>query len=95
MKQILASIMTVMMLVFMFFSAFFIAEHIHHDCCGEDCPVCASIQQCEHMLRGFDDGLSAAGAILLPLLLAVLILPFFSNFFAGDTPVSKKVRMNN
>ena len=49
-RRISAGIAGVLMLVFVLFSVFFIAHEAHHDCTGEDCPVCAAIRLCERIL---------------------------------------------
>jgi len=39
----------------------FIFTHLGHDCCGEDCPVCAQIEAARRLL----DGLARLGAAAL------------------------------
>lgn len=45
----------------MILSASFIALNAHHDCCGEDCRICAQIRACENLLRNL---LPAAAGLL-------------------------------
>ena len=93
-RRISAGIAGVLMLVFVLFSVFFIAHEAHHDCTGEDCPVCAASRLCERILccagtRG------AAWISLLPVLFVLLAAPPALYGLARITPISVKVRMNN
>ncbi len=94
-NRFVAGIMAVMMLVVVLFSVTFIVVEIHHDCCGEDCPVCACISQCESILQQFGYGMTLQAAVIS--LAVILVLCNFLSFFirAQDSPVSRKVRMNN
>ncbi len=47
----LASVLVLLVAFIMLFSVLFIALEAGHDCCGEDCAVCAQIQVCENLLR--------------------------------------------
>ena len=93
--RITSGIMAVMMLVVMLVSSFFIAAHTDHDCTGEDCPICACIQQCENTIRGIGSGITAESAVIIPVLISLLIISFGVPSFQRDTPVSAKVRLNN
>lgn len=93
-SKITAGIMGLMMLVIVLFSAFYIAVEVNHDCTGEECPVCACIQQCENTLRGVGGGLAIQSSVIIPVLL-VLIAVLFVTAAAPDTLFSRKVRLNN
>ncbi|MCR4591514.1 MAG: hypothetical protein K5668_11945 [Lachnospiraceae bacterium] len=94
-KKLTACIMAAMMLFAVMFSVFFITVHADHDCTGEDCPVCAVIHQCENIIHGLGDGGAAVSAVLIPIAALSLFVSIHACFFAGDTPVSRKVRLNN
>ena len=91
----MAGVMGLMMLVILLFSAFFIAVEAEHDCCGEDCPVCVCIRQCENTLHGVVDGTEAQLCFIVPVLLVLLIAGALAAAVPQDTPVSGKVRLNN
>ncbi|MCR5403641.1 MAG: hypothetical protein K6E91_07475 [Butyrivibrio sp.] len=93
--RLTALIMTAMMLFSMLFSSFFIGAHGVHSCTGEDCPICACIQQCENTIRGLGSGISFVSAVILPAFLLSLFISFVVPSFKQDTPVSTKVRLNN
>ncbi len=92
---ITAGVMALMMLLVLLFSSFFIAAHADHDCTGEDCPICLCIHECENIIRGMGNGttfLAVAGVTVS----AVLILMSSGVFsYTWDTPVSRKVRLDN
>jgi hypothetical protein len=87
--------MAVMILFVMMFSAIFIVFHTDHDCTGEDCPVCACLQQCENILHGAGDGSQFTASGIIPFVLITGFILVSSSIVISDTPVSAKVRMNN
>lgn len=97
-RHVIALALCIVMMLFMFVSSAYIArEAAHpHSCSGEDCPVCLLIAQVEQVRRGF-------GLILLALLLICFALALrrdwrafaSANLPALDTPVSRKIRLNN
>ncbi|MCR4739541.1 MAG: hypothetical protein K5886_04680 [Lachnospiraceae bacterium] len=93
--KVTAGIMTFIMLVLVLFSSLFIALHADHDCTGEDCPICACIQQCENNIRGAGSDITAASAVIMYVLAAFSLMSFAVSSFQPDTPVSVKVRLNN
>ena len=94
-NRIIAAAAVAAVLAIMLFSAFFIAEHVEHDCTGEDCPICACMQLCEGLLRGLETCLTACAAAFAAVTAATASISSFDHFFAGNTPVSRKVRLNN
>lgn len=94
-SRIFTGIMAAMMLFVVLFSAFFIVSHSDHDCTGEDCPVCACIQQCENILHGAGDSSLLAVSDILPIILIAGFIHVSYCIVISDTPVSAKVRMNN
>ena len=93
-KKITVGILIAAVLFVTAFSAFYIAEHADHNCTHAHCPICVCIHQCESILHG----LGSIGAVLTlatPLVLAAVSIVSFDRFIAGDTPVSRKVRLND
>ena len=94
-KRIATGIIIFMMLVFVLLSGFFIAAEAGHDCCGEDCPICACVQICENTLRQIVGGAAGQTALILPVILYCISCVIFVCVFVQETPVTKKVRMDN
>ncbi len=86
--------MAMMLLFIILFSAFYIAAEAGHDCCGEDCHICACIRLCKNTLRGVSEGTPAL-AVCIAFIAALIPAAFIITETAKDTPVSDKVRLNN
>lgn len=94
-NKIAAGIMGIMLLVIVLFSSFYIAVEADHHCTGEDCPICACIQQCENTLRGIGDGTAAQSSAVIPVIFILFFSALFVAEFSQETLVSQKVRLNN
>ena len=95
-KRRIISFLMILLIVFVLVSSFwFILHETHHDCSGEDCPVCAMIAVCKNTLN------SVFAALLL-------VLSALAASSAGrsagastvfcvrdETPVSLKVKLLN
>ncbi len=57
----LAAVLALLAALIMLFSVLFIAIEAGHDCCGDDCAICAQMRACEDLLRN----LLPAAALLL------------------------------
>ena len=47
----LSAVLTVLLALVMLFSVVYIALESEHDCCGEDCMICAQLRACEELLQ--------------------------------------------
>ncbi len=94
-KRITAGILVMFIFFTMLFSAFCIAAEADHDCTGEDCPICACIQQCENTLHQIGDGIALQAAVIIPVIFIFLCISLFTLGLPRETPVSGKVRLNN
>lgn len=93
-KRIIAGIMVIMLLAIVLFSAFYIAAEADHDCTGDDCPICACIQQCENILNQVGDG-AARVSMAAPVIFLLLFVLFPAQSIPQETLISRKVRLNN
>ncbi len=91
----LAGIIALMVLVVMLFSASYITSHIHHECKGGDCPICACMHQCAGILKSLGNGTTCNRAVGICLLTALMIISLQAVCNKISTPVSDKVRMND
>ena len=93
-RKIKAILACVLLITISLVSLFYIETEINHNCTGEDCPICVSIQQAEQIVRTIGSGaLSITGLVIICAVYAVLL--YIGVLCAVSTPVSKKVRMNN
>ncbi len=84
-----------MLSVVVLFSAFYVIAEAGHDCTGEDCPVCACIQLCERTLHQISSGITALFTVLTPVILLMFSVSCAACVISQETPVSKKVRLND
>ncbi len=91
----LGCIMSIIMLVLMLLSLFFIAAEAGHDCHGEDCHICEVIEQCRKTVRRVGETTVRFFAVTLPLMILAYVLPAFERRYFGKSLVSQKVRMND
>ncbi len=94
-RKIAAGILGMLMLFVMLFSAFYIVAEADHDCAGNDCPICVCIQQCENTLHQLSNGTALQAAVIIPVLFLLVSAVFSAYAFLQETPVSRKVRLNN
>ena len=89
----IASVLALMVVFVMLFSAAFVIAEADHDCIGEDCPICHQIYICENTLRSV--GFAAAAVIFAVFSSLFLItLPVFAKKQACNTSlVSLKVKL--
>ncbi|MCR5468116.1 MAG: hypothetical protein K6F37_04070 [Lachnospiraceae bacterium] len=92
--RIISGIMVFVMLIFLLFASFFVAIEAHHDCVGEDCPICTCIEQCESIMQSAHDGLHAQVSVL-PVVIFTLLFFLSGCALTADSLVSQKVRLNN
>ena len=88
-------LMAVLLCLSVFGSVFCLAEHTNHECTGENCAVCAILEQCTQRLRS----VAAAAAVLIRQLVLcmaadVIFVPLFSRI-AAATPIQLKVKLLN
>ena len=94
-KRIAAGLMGLTLLLIIALSAAFLVAEADHDCAGEDCPICAFMAVCVHVLRR----LGAAAVVLLaaaaPAILFLAAPVAGAAVFAPGTPVSQRTRLND
>ena len=74
--------------------ALFIVAEAHHDCCGDECAVCACIRLCERVLHTLRAPGTAAVAVAgAPVLAFAALLPLLSVGIKASL-VSEKVRID-
>ena len=79
----------------MLFSSLFVSTEFHHDCSGEDCPICQMIAICESFIDQVGGGLIVLAAVFFTLLCLYNAVSITVSAFNPLTLVSQKVRLNN
>lgn len=91
----LAAMLALLLAFVMLFSVLYVALEADHDCCGEDCAVCAQLQFFEDLLRNLLSGMVASGfAAFFCALTSVAAKPD-CGFAAPHTLISLKVKLSN
>ena len=94
-RKSIAVIAGAMLFLSVFLSNLYIAEEFVHDCCGEECPICSTIEECEAFISRVGTGLVVIAAALFAAICFVKSVKVFTQELTFVTPVSEKVRLNN
>ncbi|SNU09914.1 hypothetical protein SAMN06297422_1373 [Lachnospiraceae bacterium] len=94
--RICSLVVSSLLLLTLFFSMIFISEEMgHHDCSGENCPVCAVLEICINNVE-------KCGTVVIAAAVAAVIMITFSNVdnnykeeIVFSSLTGKKVRLNN
>ena len=94
-KRIAAGIMGLTLLLVILLSALFLIAEADHDCAGEDCPICACLQLCSNVLRRFGGAVFVLLSVAAPVILLLFAAVSGAAVFAQETPVSRRIRLND
>ena len=76
-------------------SSFYLVGKTNHICKGEDCPICACIQQAEQTLRNFGTGNLVNSCICIIIILQSRFALIDFTDVSSTSLVSRKVRLND
>lgn len=94
-KSIIAVLLASLVLCAIVLSNLYISEHIQHDCTGEDCPVCAEIQQRESLIHQIGEGFASLMVVAALIGLVNSAPAVIRLFILRETLISIKVRLND
>ncbi len=94
-RRLAAVIVGLTVVVAILFSAFYIVAEADHDCSGENCHICAVIRLAEDLLRGMGSGFTVQSYVLRRFVIAINAVLILTAVSFSDTPVARKVRLNN
>ena len=77
------------------FSHLFIVEHVHHECSGKDCPVCAQILVLEHAIQQLSTCIKILTVLVAFAAFISATVTSVQNYLFVITPITQKVRMND
>ena len=84
-----------LLLVGMLFSSFFVSTEFHHDCSGEDCPICQMVALCESFIDQLGSGFTGLAVIIALMVCLYSAVSISVSAIRPLTLVSAKVRLNN
>lgn len=93
--KFLAIICAVMIAFALVFCSQFILAEEHHDCVGEDCPICSEIAFCQNAIDSLSFGFGFVLALSAVIFAIVKTLGYFVERISVSTPTSLKVKMLN
>ncbi|MCR5558154.1 MAG: hypothetical protein K6F75_11430 [Butyrivibrio sp.] len=79
----------------MLFSTFFVSKEFHHDCTGEDCPICEMVAICENFSHQLASGLIFLAAVIIGLFCLYVAACTVISSKSSFSLVAYKVRLNN
>ena len=76
-------------------SAFFIAHEAGHKCHCEDCPICSFVHHCDNAIRELGNGIALSVIFVIPVLfIGASVFPDSFDIIR-ETPITKKIRLND
>ena len=95
-KRRALSLFMLLLIAFVLVASFyFILHETHHDCAGEDCPVCALVAVCRNTLKTVFAAIVLAVASLAARRSGSTVFSSSSRENCGKTPVALKVKLLN
>ncbi len=79
----------------MLLSSFYLTAEAGHHCPEEDCPICATMELCLHVLQQVGSSVPVIFLRMLPFLSLLMSGLLMLRVLPSVTPVSAKVRLNN
>ena len=93
--RIAAVLLSGLLLFTLLFSTFFVSVEADHDCAGEHCSICETIEKCEAILYEMQNTVSHAFALAFGMAFLLALAGICARVSVHPTPVSRKVQMNN
>ena len=94
-RKTLAVIILVTMIFIGVLSAFFTAHEAGHKCHTDECPICSFIHHCDNTIKELGTGVAVSVLFIIPLLFIGTSLISDSENIIRETPISKKIRLND
>lgn len=94
-KRILIILLTMAFIFGMLFSVMYITVESHHDCIGEDCPICQYIIVCENILKKLSTALAVISISITFVFASKISIIKNLKLILIQTLVSLKVKLSN
>lgn len=86
-QKITAIVLCLFFVAVLALSLDFIAEETHHDCCGEECPICAVLHTADNILEGVKRIVGTVVAFALFISVTILLKRVCFSFLKTKTPI--------
>ncbi|MDR0320670.1 MAG: hypothetical protein LBI28_04135 [Treponema sp.] len=94
-RKILFLALAVCIVFSVVFAEVVIADDLDHDCAGEGCPLCLTIETVHNFIRNLKLGGTAIFLVVCPMFLAQTPPQSAEFAFSLNSPVALKVRFNS
>lgn len=94
-RSLMAFILCASLVLVISFSYLYIFSHNNHSCSGQECPVCEQIQIAEHMIEQIKNAMITIAVIYMTVFFVCRLLEMTCVLLENDSPVKRKVRLNN
>ena len=96
-KRIFACVTAFLVTAVLLLSGFFIVTHIEHECTGEDCPVCAELQECAATIRLITEAAGTGAIVIFAYIITQKLLSSYQTglYLCPVSLVSLKIRLDN
>ena len=93
--KVLAGILGILVALSFVFSLFFVALEADHECEGEECHICRTLEVCEGILRQAGSAVTSKAALMATVWVVCLLAFPVITFVQDKTLVTDKVKMND
>ena len=96
-KKIFAFVTAFLVTAVLLLSGFFIVTHTEHECTGEDCPVCAELQECAATIRLITEAAGTGAIVIFAYIITQKLLSSYQTglYLCPVSLVSLKIRLDN
>lgn len=94
-KSMIAIIMCVCLIMVLSLSYLFIVTNEEHHCTGKHCPICEQIQLAEHIIEQIKIAIKTVAVLISAIIFIYYSIKVVYIFDESNTPVKRKVRMND
>ena len=92
--RILTALSVTAVLFVVLFSSLYIMLEADHDCCGEDCHICETLENCHATLHQIGSVPVAGSAVIVCAFFFIAVNLREARRSSNETPVSDKVQLN-
>ena len=93
-KRVMTALLGAAVLFVVLFSSLYIILEADHDCCGEECHICETLENCQATLHQIGAVPVAGSAVIASVFFFIALSLREVRRFSDETPVSEKVQLN-
>lgn len=94
-KSIMAFVLCICLIAMLSLSYLYIFTHNNHNCTGRDCPVCEQIHIAEHIIEQIRNAINIVAVFYTAVFFLCHCIEMTYILLEKDSPVKRKVRLNN